>query len=175
MIAEGHGVMRAGNEVRSFLWTIPYYPQTIEPRLSDDNEGPTDLPTIHLDFFGEDDFGQDLFDAIADRLSDCANLSFEEGRPTLQSPQSIMEMLLYFEYLNKEGLSDKALDGLRQEVSDSEGLINYWTDWILYNTEDEDEQHACLEGFIEALNNCWEIGQTYKFSIIRGQEERLPK
>jgi len=165
MIAEGHGVMRAGNEVQSFLWTIPYYPQTLEPRSSDDTEGLTDLPSIHLDFFGEDDFGQDLFDAIADRLSDCANLSFEEGRPTLQSPQSIMEMLIYFEYLNREGLSDKALDSLRQEVRESEGLINYWTDWIL-DIEDADERYACLEGLIEALNNCWEIGQTYTFSII---------
>ena len=174
MIAEGHGVMRAGNEVRPFLWTIPYYPQTIEPRLSGDNEGPTDLPSIHLDFFGEDDFGQDLFDAIADRLSDCSNLTFEEGRPTLQSPQSIMEILLYFEYLLREGMPEGGLEKLRQEIKESEGLVNYWTDWIL-DIEDEDERYACLEGFIEALNNCWEIGQTYKFSIIRGQEERLPE
>lgn len=174
MIAEGHGVMRAGNEVRPFLWTIPYYPQTIEPRLSDDNEGPTDLPSIHLDFFGEDDFEQGLFDAIADRLSDCRNLTFEEGRPTLQSPQSIMEILLYFEYLLREGMPEGGLEKLRQEIKESEGLVNYWTDWIL-DIEDEDERYACLEGFIEALNNCWEIGQTYKFSIIRGQEERLPE
>ena len=31
---------------------------------------------------------------------------------------------------------------------------------------------ACLEGFIEALNNCWKIGQTYTFSIIIGKMER---
>jgi hypothetical protein len=169
MVAEGHGVMRAGNEVRPFLWTIPYYPQTIEPRLSDDDESPTDLPSVHLDFFGEDDFGQDLFDAIADRLSDCRSLTFEEGSPTLQSPQSIMQILLYFEYLDRKGFSDKALDNLRQEVRESEGLTNCWTDWIL-GTEDEDERYACLEGFILALNNCWEIGQTYTFSIIIGQQ-----
>jgi len=167
MIAEGHGVMRAGNDVRPFFWTIPYYLQTIEPRLSDDNEGPTDLPSIHLDFFGEDDFGQDLFDAIADRLSDCRDLTFEEGRPTLQSPQSIMEILLYFEYLLRESMPEGGLGKLRQEIKESEGLVNYWTDWIL-DIEDENERYACLEGFIEALNNCWEIGQTYTFSIIRG-------
>jgi len=172
MIAEGRGVMRAGNNVRPFLWTIPFYSQTLDPRSSDDNEGLTDLPAIHLDFFGEDNFGQDLFDAIADRLLDCTNLSFEEGTPTLQSPESIMEMLLYFEYLNRKGVSEKALENLRQEIKESEGLIHYWTDWIL-DTEDEDEQYACLEGFIEALNNCWKIGQTYTFSIMREQKEHL--
>jgi hypothetical protein len=174
IIAEGRGVMRIGNEVRPFLWAIPLYPQTIEPRSPDDNKGLADLPPIHLDFFGEDNFEQDLFDAIADRLLDCTNLTFEEGKPTLQSPQSIMEMLLYFEYLLREGVSEGALEKLRQEVKESEGLMKYWTDWIL-DTEGEDEQYACLEGLIEALNNCWEIGQTYTFGIIRGQEECPPE
>jgi len=174
MVAEGHGVMRAGNEVRPFLWTIPYYPQTIEPRLSDDNEGPTDLPSIHLDFFGEDDFGQGLFDAIADRLSDCTDLISDERRPTVHSPRSVMEMLAYFEYLYRKGPSDKALDKLIQDISETGGLVDYWAYWIL-DIDNEDEQYACLEGFIEALDNCWEIGQTYTFSIIRGQEERLPE
>lgn len=174
IIAEGRGVMRMGNQVRPFLWKIPFYPQTIGPRSSDGKEGLTDLSPIHLDFFGEDDFEQDLFDAIADRLLDCTNLGFEEGRPTLQSPQSTMEMLLYFEYLLREGVSKQALDKLRQEIKESEGLINYWTDWIL-DTEDEDERYACLEGLIEALNNCWKIGQIYTFRIIRGEEECLPE
>ena len=172
MIAEGRGVMRAGNNVRPFLWTIPFYPQTLDPRSSDDNEGLTDLPSIHLDFFGEDNFEQDLFDAIADRLLDCTNLSFEEGTPTLQSPEFIMEMLLYFEYiaeyLDEQGISG-ALAEMRQEIEESEGLIHYWTDWIL-NKEDEDERYSCLEGFIEALNECWKIGQTYTFSVITGEK-----
>jgi len=172
MIAEGHGVMRAGNDVRPFLWTISFFPQTLGPRSSGDDEGLSDLPSIYLDFFGEDNFGQDLFDAIADRLLDCTNLSFEEGTPTLQNPESIMEMLLYFEYLNRKGVSEKALETLRQEIEESEGLIHYWTDWIL-DSEDEDEQTACLEGFIEAVKNCWNIGQTYKFSIMQEQKEHL--
>ena len=175
MIAEGRGVMRAGNNVQPFLWTIPFYPQTLDPRSSDDNEGLTDLPSIHLDFFGEDNFGQNLFDAIADRLLDCTNPSFEEGRPTLQSPESIIEMLIYFEYiaeyLDKQGISG-ALAKLRQEIEESEGLIHYWTDWIL-NKEDESEKYACLEGLIVALKNCWKIGQTYRFSIMREQKEHL--
>jgi len=171
VIAEGRGVMRLESEVRPFLWTIPFYPQTLAPRSSDE-EVPSDLPSIHLDFFGEDKFEQDLFDAIADRLLDRTNLSFEEGTPTLQNPESIMEILLYFEYLDREGVSEKALERLRQEIEESGGLIRYWTDWII-DLEDEDEQNACLEGFIVALNNCWKIGQTYTFSVIREQQEHL--
>lgn len=170
IIAEGRGVMRIGNEVRPFLWTIPFYPQTLEPRSSDDNEGLTDLPSIHLDFFGEDNFGQDLFDSIADRILDCTHLTFEEGKPTLQNPKSVMEMLLSFKYRFRMDGAETFMERLRQEIKDSEGLVHYWTDWIL-NIEDEDERTDCLEGFIEELNNCWEIGQTYTFSIIRREKE----
>ena len=169
MIAEGRGVMRIGNAVRPFLWTIPFYPLTLEPRLSNDNKGLTDLPPIHLDFFGEDNFEQDLFDAIADRLLDCTNWNFEEGTPTLQSPESVMEMFLYFEYLKRKGVSEEALERLRQEIKESEGLIHYWTDWIL-DIEDKDKQRACLEMFIKALNNCWKMGQTYTFRFEVGYQ-----
>lgn len=171
-IAEGHGVVRLGKEVHSFLWTIPFYRQTLEPRASDDIEEVTNLLPIHLDFFGDDTFDQDLFDGIADRLLDCTNLTLEEGEPTLQSPQSVMEMLLYFEYLLREGASEGVLERLRQEIKESEGLKNYWTDWIIF-IDSRDERRACLEGLIGALNNCWEIGETYTFSIMRGPEERL--
>lgn len=177
MIAEGHGVMHAGSEVRPFLWTIPYYPQTLEPQSAEDNEGRADLPPIYLDFFGEDNVSQDLCDAIVDRLQDCVHLGLEEDTRTLQSPKSVMEMLLYFEYLYRESMSANALDlkqalnKLKQEIRESEGLIDYWTDWIL-NTEDEYEQYASLETLLVALNNCWGIGQTYTFSIMKEQEER---
>ena len=85
-----------------------------------------------------------------------------------------MEMTIFFDYLAKNGISAGTLDSLRQEIKDSEGFIPYWTDWIL-NMEDEDEQYASLETLITALNNCWKIGQTYTFSIIRGEEECLPE
>jgi len=170
MTAQGYGIMRDDTDVRPFLWTIPFYPQTIEVRSPDDDEALANLPPIHLDFFGNDDFDQDLFDTIADRLLDCANLTFEEGKPTLQSPRSVMEMLLYFEYLLRKGASEGALEKLREEVKESGGLIDYWTEWII-DAEDEDERYACLRGLIEALNSVWEIGETYTFGIARGQEE----
>ncbi len=166
IIAEGYGVMYDGNKNRSFLWTVPFYPQNIISIPKSSKENTPDLPPIYLDFLGEDDFDQNIFDGIADRLLDCTSPSFEEDKPTLQNPESIMEMLIYFEYINREGMSDGALEKLRQEIEESEGLIHYWTDWILNSESDEHEQTACLEGFIEAVKNCWILGQTYKFSFI---------
>jgi len=165
MVAEGYGEVYDGNKNRTFLWTIPFYPRSIISSQKSSQENTADLPSVYLDFLGDDDFNQNLFDGIADRLSDCANIHFEEGKPTLQNPESVMEMLLYMEYIFREGVSEEALEKLRQEITESEGLLHYWTDWIL-GTEDEDERTACLEGFIEAVRGCWEIGQTYKFSFI---------
>lgn len=165
VIAEGYGVVYDGSKNRSFLWTIPFYHRNIISSPKSSEENTADFPSIHLEFLDEDDFDQNLFDGIADRLLDCANINFKEGKPTLQNPESIMEMLLYFEYINRKGASEEALERLRQEIEESEGLIHYWTDWIL-GTEDEDERTACLEGFIQAIKDCWEIGQTYKFSFI---------
>jgi hypothetical protein len=76
-----------------------------------------------------------------------------------------MEMLLYMENILRKGGSEEALEKLRQEITESESLIHYWTDWIL-DIEDEDERVACLEGFIQAVKDCWKIGQGYKFSCI---------
>ena len=166
VIAEGYGVVYDGSKNRSFLWTIPFYPRNIISIPKSSEENTLDLPSIYLDFLGEEDFDQNLFDGIADRLLDCASLNFEEDKPTLQNPESIMEMLIYFEYIFREGMSEGALEKLRQEIEESEGLIHYWTDWILHLGNGEEEQTACLEGFIQAVKDCWKIGQTYKFSFI---------
>lgn len=127
IIAEGHGVMRDGTKNRHFLWTIPFYAQTV---TGSSEKSTLDLPSIFLDFLGEDDFEQPLFDAIADRLLDCVNITFEEGKPTLQNPESVLKMLLFIR-------------------------------------DEEQDDTACLEGFIQAFTDCWKIGQTYRFRIMR--------
>ena len=168
IIAEGHGTMYDGKKHRSFLWTISFYPRNMisNPIKYTDNKA-TDFPSIHLEFLGEDDFDQNLFDGIADRLLDCANISFEEDKPTLQNPESVMETLVFYEYLAKniESNTNGTFDQLWHEIEESEGLIHYWTDWIL-GKEDEDDRTACLESFLQGLKNCWKLGQTYKFSFI---------
>ncbi|MBI4283772.1 MAG: hypothetical protein HY663_04810 [Chloroflexi bacterium] len=169
IIAEGYGTVYDGNNPRSFLWTIPFYPENIisSPKSSEKTTLDPQLGyPIYLDFLWGDEPKQDIFDGIADRLLDCTGPSFEEGKPTLQNPESVMERLLYFEYITREDVSEEALEKLRQEIEEAEGLIHYWTDWILNSEVDEDEQAACLEGFIQAVKDCWKIGRTYKFSFI---------
>jgi hypothetical protein len=169
IIAEGNGIVYDGNQIRSFLWTIPFYPRNIIniPKSSDENT--TDLPSIHIDFLDKDDFGRNLFDGVADRLVDCVNLSFEDGKPTLQNPDSVMQMLIYFEYIDKNGISNNTIEELRNEVDESEGLANYWAAWILNKDNSElygDERFNCLTLLVDAVKNCWKIGYTYKFSFI---------
>jgi len=176
MVAEGHGVVRVSNDTRPFLWKVFYYSQTIGLWTSNENkEKLPDLPTIHIDFQGYD-VDQDLFDDIADRLVDCANIKFEEGTPTLQSLESIIETLFFLDYTfeNAESVTsiENTKEALRKEIRDSEGWINYYTNAIL-NIEDENDRFAHLNGFIQAINDCWKIGQTYKFSFIPNKQPEM--
>jgi hypothetical protein len=157
IIAEGHGVIHDGIKNFPFLWTIPFYPQTLSSQSSEEN--PSDFPSIYpinLDFLGEDNVEQSLFDAIAARLLDCANSSFGEGPITLQSPNSVMTSLLHSEY-NREGRP--------QDEIDHELLDMYW--WDLIFDRDSNEQFDIHYRFIQALTRCWEIGETYTFRIMR--------
>ncbi len=168
VIAEGYGVVYDGNKNRSFRCTIPFCPNNIISSPKSSEQTTLDSQLVYplcLDFLGGDEPQQDIFDRIANTLWDCTNPSFEEGKPTLQNPESVMEMLLCIEYMCRVDVSEEALERLRQEIEESGGLTHYLTDWIL-GLEDEDERIACLEGFIEAVRNCWKIGQTYKFSFI---------
>lgn len=115
IIAEGRGVLRNRDKVRPFLWAIQFLPKSVLSKGNEivDNDPLNSLPALWLDFFGEEDFGQDLFDAIGDRFVDFTHVSFEEGTPTLQSPQSVMEMLIYFEYIFRNGVSETAKETLR--------------------------------------------------------------
>jgi hypothetical protein len=164
IVAEGNGVLHDGKKIRPFRWTVPFYPRYIITDHEPSHKDAPELPSIHMDFFGEP-IDQSLFDGIADRLSDCATIHFEEGKPTLQNPESIMEILLYFEYLLRNPTPENALEELKQDIEKSEGMVHCWTDWILA-LEDEDERTATLEGFIEAISGCWKIGHTYKFSFV---------
>lgn len=173
-IAEGRGVLRMDNEVKPFTWAVPYYQLTIESDLAnntEDNEGLVDVPLVHLDFFGQDSFDQDLFDQIADRLMICAQLSFDEGRPTLQSPRSVMEMLLFLEQAPRSESTSSALESVRKGITESGGLAEYCAECIFDNAEEED-QYALAETLLFAVANCWKPGQTYQFSVVLPEKER---
>ncbi len=165
IIAEGYGTMYDGKKNRSFLWTIPFYARTFASSTKPLEETTSDLPPIHLDFLGEDDFGQDLFDAIADRLLNCTNPSFEEGTPALQNPQSIMEMLLFSEY-SREGRPQDELERIKQAIEETEGefVEDGWIELMV--DRDSDKLFAVFLRFMQALRSCWTIGHTYTFRIM---------
>jgi hypothetical protein len=165
VIAQGRGTMYDGSKNRPFLWTIPFYPQNILSAPESQAGQSMDLPSVHLDFLGEDDLGQSLFDGVADMLSDCANISFGERKPTLQNPVSVMEMFTYLDCVNRKATSFD-LEGLRQFVQGTGDLDIYWLEAILALEDDVAQQVGLFQGLIMALQQCWVIGHTYTFRFI---------
>jgi hypothetical protein len=165
IMAEGRGVIRDGETKRYFLWTIFYNPWNI---ISSDKSGVTFEP-VSLDFLGEDS-EQDIYNGIADNLLDCANISFGGSKPTLQNPKAVLEMITFLiENITREGVTDEsAVTQLRQEISESENIVNYWLKLIL-NKEDDEQKWVYV--LIQAINNCWKIGQIYKFRIMREKRD----
>ena len=104
-------------------------------------------------------------DAIADRLISCVDIDFTEGKPTLQSPKCVLETLIHLEYMFKNGPSTYLLDTISKEITESGGLVDYWAEWIT-NINNESDRFACIQGLVEAINECWEIGATYTFSLF---------
>jgi len=163
IIAEGQGVVRDGTKNMPFLWTVPFYPRNFASSRKAFEETTSDIPPIHLDFLGEKDFGQDLFEAIADRLLGCTNPSFEDRTPILQNPESIMAMLLFSEY-SREGRTEDELEKIQGIIEETEG--GYVEDGWVELMVDNDQYVSLFLRFMQAISRCWSIGHTYKFRIM---------
>jgi hypothetical protein len=161
IIANGRGVLRDKNTTLPFLWTVKYSERTLEYTSSRKQGQSQTLPSINLDFFGLDDFGQRVFDAIGDRLLQCMIPNFEEVSPILQSPEGIMEMLLYHLYEQEDRPKD-FVEQQKTEIEVTEG--DALEPFLLEKMVDADIQ--CYIDFIRILQRCWTIGYTYKFRII---------
>ena len=171
IIAEGRGVLRDGSTKRYFLWTVFYHSWNI---IKSSDESNITFEPVDLDFLGED-YEQDTYNAIADRLLDCTSVSFE-NKPTLQNPEAVLKMLTFFteiiygESINNEESAVEDAGRLRQEINKSENMANYWLKLIL-DTEDDEQKCGYIYSLIQAINNCWKIGQTYKFRIMREKRD----
>lgn len=163
-VAEGHGIMRRSQRHWPFRWTVCYYPilPSSEDQV-DDKDGVVDFPTVHLDFSGEDNFEQDLFDAIADYLLECALPKVEEGMPTFQSPEVLLETIARIFHLNESVNDPRSPEEKRaafaQELAEEGGLVEFWSECVAHTP-------GYVDKLLVALANCWRPGQTYVFSIL---------
>jgi hypothetical protein len=164
IIAEGQGVVHDGKKNMAFLWSVLFYPKNFASSMEPTGETASDIPPIHLDFLGENDIKQDLFDSIADRLLDCTEPGFEARTPILQNPQSTMEMFLFSEF-TREGRPQDELEKIEGAIvgTDEDFVEDAWIDLIL----DNDQQFDIFVRFVQAIRRCWSIGHTYKFRIMR--------
>jgi hypothetical protein len=164
-IAKGFGSVNLYDEVRPFFWTISYYQSCSLPEL-DDKDGETIIqPAIHLDFFGNEP-DQNIFDGIADRLMECTGVSFQEGIPTLQNPESILQSFTIMLIENECGKGGAEAEA---ELFDAKELIEYWLNLVSFDYGDEaaTEREEILRNVLNSTMNHWKIGQTYKFNVIR--------
>jgi hypothetical protein len=185
LIAEGYGIMegeRLGKTV--FLWNLPFKQVAWEleteaapcqSKSEPSKQARPEFKTAHVDFLEtEQQIPLELVEALANKIAECASpVAYIEDMPTLQDPASVLETLLVFDYLIKQqdsdkGITDDVIDRLREEINESEGLINFWGDWILASQDTEDDTHIILGELLNAMKSCWAIGRTIDFNLVIG-------
>jgi hypothetical protein len=160
-IAEGQGIVKAQGINRPFLWIVTFNEMEFYQTAEESEKHFQNLPMVYLDFIAEGGgCEQELFDAIADRLSDCVNPSPLAGPITLLSPESIMRLLLIGLYKNEGKPIDKLIDEMDIDYLESE-----WLDFTV-NKYDSEELIGIFQQFREATMRYWTIGESYKFRIM---------
>lgn len=185
VVAEGYGVVRGLNTgTLRFLWSLPFKPidwklDTPESDIQlpvtqpDESTGASYVGTAHLDFLGDDNnIAVELTEALTEKISGCKSpVAYIEDMPTVQDPTSVMQMLLLFDYLGKQEdrghrISNDTVKTLQEEIRNSEGLINFWGEWVLYRQDNDDDMHIILGELLMAMSSCWRIGDTRSCRIV---------
>jgi hypothetical protein len=157
-ISEGQGIVKDRGINRPFLWIVTFNEMEFYQTAEEAEKHFQNLPMVYLDSIAEGGgCEQELFDAIADRLSDCVNPSPLAGPITLLSPESIMRLLLIGLYKNEGKPIDKLIDEMDIDYLESE-----WLDFTV-NKDDSEELIGIFQQFREATMRYWGIGETYKF------------
>jgi len=194
VVAEGYGIVRRRNAgTLRFLWSLPFKPidwkldspgslleetSNIGLPVMQPNEStrPEYMETAHLDFLGdEQNITNELIEALANKISECRSpVAYIEDMPTVQDPISVMQMLLLFDYLAKQEdqeqkISNDAVRTLREEIRDSEGLLNFWGEWVIDRQDNDDDTHIILGELLMAMRSCWRIGDTVKCKLVLDQ------
>jgi PIN domain len=165
IIVEGQGVVKDGTKNFPFLWTICFSPGNFTTSLNPPKQGTSDLPWIHLDFLGYDDFEKNLYDSIVDRLLDSTSPNFEEHTPILQTTKSLNEVLLYYE-LSKNIKSKKELKKICDFVEKTGDPEAGWLELIAGTDLDYFQVVKVFLHVTETFDRCWSIGEPYHFRVV---------
>jgi len=184
VIAEGKGVVHATTDIH-FTWTLPFqswdFPLRKNPQAEKALEATAlgeeiDSGTLYLDFAGvENALPSDLYHSLVRKINVCTSpLAYIEEMPTLQDPVSILKQFLIFEYVSEERKSrgdimHDSVEELEQRLTDTDSLLSFAYYWLRDRDASREELDIAFSEFLNALQSCWNIGQSIKFEITRNE------
>lgn len=184
VIAEGKGVVHTTTDVH-FSWTLPFQAWDFPLRKNTQSEKVAeavamteeiDSGTLFLDFAGvENALPSDLYHALVKKINICTSpLAYIEEMPTLQDPVAILKQFLIFEYVSDErktqgDVAQDSIEELEQRLADTDSLLSFAYYWMRERDASREEVDISFSEFLNALQSCWNIGQSIKFEIMRNE------
>jgi len=189
LLAQGTGVIHAFTDI-NFNWTLPYLAWDF-PQI---NSSVDDLDSIrhkdeemagglqpgrpHLDFGSADTtISADIRKMLINKISNCASpMSYIEEMPTVQDPLAVIKQFLIFEYAfaerkNNGDLNPSALEEFENKLKQTENLLNWAYYWLRERKVDQEEVDVSLSDFLQAIRSCWNIGESYRFTLLDNPAE----
>jgi len=189
LMAQGTGVVHASTDLR-FNWTLPYkawdFPEikgeakglTQAGRESDEKAGGITPGRLYLDFGSAGHLvSAGLMKALMSKIRGCAfPLSYIQDIPTVQDPLSVIKQFMLYEYAYSErnqqdDLNRDALADFESNLRHTENLMNWTYYWLRNREASQRDADVSLGDFLHALRSCWNIGETFKFTLLDNEAE----
>ena len=184
VIAQGTGVLHTLSDI-IFSWTLPFlawdFPETdgeaggtnelgqIEP----ESVGGLRLGRAHLDFgLAGQLISPYLKNALIYKIEDWTSpLSYIEDMPTVQDSLAVIKQFLVFEYAFSErrrrgDYKPGAIGEFENKLRQTENLLNWAFYWLRDRQADPEQVDVSLSEFLHALRSCWNVGETFKFTLM---------
>ena len=197
--AEGIGLIYDGGtgKSRRFGWCLPYeelgtsipykgsslsdWSDEINKSTNDDQlTVDTEKETFQLEFYlghGTLDVSEKVIELIIDRIHNCSDpLAYFIDMPTLQSPKTVVELILWLQLARPFLGSD--IEGIMQRnvnyVENFNNFIEFGVNWLALTDSIGDieiDAEENVSDVLRAIERCWSIGETVTFKIIPSSNE----
>ena len=168
-LVKGSGVIHEGAEIIPFLWSLPFNVYDLDT-INEEVVKNEQAEPVSIDFLGhEAQIPEVMVKNLGNKLRRCINpMAWMDDMPTFQELKSVMQMWFLDESggLFNCGMWDEIpwkeqADALKKEINEAGGLGA-----VRFHKLIENEIEA--EEFFIALESCWAIGETRKFTIFKG-------
>jgi hypothetical protein len=189
LLAQGSGVVHAAKDLR-FNWTLPYiawdFPEVnatikgaaVTVQYGSEKLGGMQPGKVYLDFSGPGPgLSAELQKVLTDTIGSFASpMSYIEDLPTVQDPLAVIKQFLVFEFALSErryngDLNAESLQEFEGKLKNTENLLNWAYYWLRDRNGDPEEVDVSLSEFLHAVKSCWNIGETFKFTLLDNPAE----